>query len=196
MNKQQKLIQLENIFIAHQIECPKDELEEFADIFQVKNYKKSDIIQDANSTEEIFGYITSGLVRFYFNTRDGKEFNQTFKCEHQIFSNYYATFVKEPSPIVIQALEETSALVTDFSKILPFFDKSRAWDRLGRKITERNFMYKAIREKDLLVNDAMTRLNNFKIHFPKLTNRVSKHHLALYLGINPASLSRLLKSST
>lgn len=57
-------------------------------------------------------------------------------------------------------------------------------------------MYKAIREKDLLINDAMTRLNNFKIHFPKLTSRVSKHHLAFYLGINPASLSRLLKSST
>lgn len=64
MNKQQKLIQLENIFIAYQIECPKNELEDFADLFDVRHFKKSEIIQEVNSTEEIFGYITSGSLDF------------------------------------------------------------------------------------------------------------------------------------
>ncbi len=197
MNQHQKLIQLENIFISNSIEIPMDELTLFADIFEVKNFQKGEIIQEMNSTYEIFGYITSGLVRFYFITRDGKEFNQTFKSEHQIFSNYHTSFTKEPTPITIQALEDTTALVTNYNKILPFYEKSRCWDKLGRKVTEANFMYKAMRERDLLINDAATRLKNFRTHFPKvIIDRISKHHLALYLGINPASLSRLLKSNS
>ena len=193
MNLQQKVLQLKNVFIQFEIDYVEKELEEFASVFKLKEYKKGEIIQEVGSREEILGYITSGLVRFYFNTSDGKEFNQTFKCEHQIFSNYYATFLNEPAAFAIEALEDTTALVADNKDVQPFYDKSRCWDRLGRRVTEINFMYKAIREKDLLINDAATRLKNFYTYHDRITERISKHHLALYLGINPASLSRLLR---
>ncbi|MCT4643276.1 MAG: Crp/Fnr family transcriptional regulator [Bacteriovoracaceae bacterium] len=193
MNEQQRLLQLKNIFISLDIDYIEDELIEFASFFKEKRYNKGDTILEKNSTEKQFGYITSGLMRFFFTTLEGKEYNQNFKCEHQIFANYYTIFLNEPSPLEMQALEPTIALVADYDQIVHFYNKSRCWDKLGRKIIEINFIHKALREKDLLINDASTRLNNFRTFYAKLIHRISKHHLALYLGINPASLSRLLK---
>lgn len=186
------LIQMQNVLIQYDVKVPQSELLEFLALFESKQYAKNEVIQKEGSLTPTFGYITKGLIRFYYNNND-KEYNQSFKCEHRVFMNYYTAFAGLPSLINIQALEESEVLVADYDKITNFFNKSGQWQKLGRMILERNFLSKAKRERDLIINDPYTMLMNFNDEYKHLEGRISKHHLSLYLGINPASLSRLLK---
>lgn len=183
-----------SLFDSLKVSVPKEELDEFISLFQVREYKKGEHLVNFEDKQSIFGFITKGLIRFYFNTFEGKELNQTFKKEKEIFMNYYPHFSGEGSPFAIEALEDTQVYYVLYDKVLPFYDKARGWDRLGRKLTEQNFMIKAERERELLTFDSMNRYESFLRKFPDLSERLSKHHIALYLRINPASLSRLIKA--
>lgn len=182
------------LFDQFKIDISDIELNEFISLYKLKTYKKGENLVNFEDKNSCFGIIAKGLIRFYFNTFEGKELNQTFKKENEIFMNYYPHFSGKGSPFAIEAIEDTEAYVVNYDQVIPFYDKSLGWNKLGRKLAEENFMIKAERERELLTMDSTERYDSFLRRFPELGERLSKHHIALYLGINPASLSRLIKN--
>lgn len=185
---------IEKLFSDLGIIVPENEKIDFLSKFNFKKIAKAHHLVEVGDSIASFGFITKGLVRFYFNTFDGKELNQTFKKETDIFMNYYPHLTGKGSPFGIQALENTEVYTAKYQDLIPFYERAPGWDRLGRKLMEQNFIIKAERERELLTLDSMGRFESFLTKFPELGERLSKHHIALYLGINPASLSRLIKS--
>ncbi len=191
MGHEQYLTHVKTLLQAYQVELPENELVDFLNIFKVRNYEKGDHIVELDENVSYFGLILSGLIRHYFITYEGKELNQTFRLENEIFMNYYPHFTGKGSPFAIQALEPTKVAIVKYEDILPFYKKSPGWNELGRKLLEENFIIKAERERELLTLDSTQRYLSFTKRHPKLTDRLPLQHVALYLGINPASLSRL-----
>lgn len=128
------------------IEIETDEVNKFADLFVFKSFKKGDYIIRAGDSFNLIGFVNKGLVRFYFDTFEGKEFNQTFKKEGDFIMNYYPLYNNTGSPFSIQAMEDTTIFIADYQDFLPFYDRHPIWDRLGRKLAEANFMIKSRRE--------------------------------------------------
>jgi CRP-like cAMP-binding protein len=176
------------------VSLPDSEIEKFISLFKIRVYKKNEYLIEVNDTFNLIGFITEGLVRFCFDTFDGKEFNQTFRKEGDIILNYYPQFTGEGSPFFIQALEDTTVFIADYKDVELLYDSHHGWDRMGRKIAEENFMIKTKREAQLLLFDAKDRYSNFAKNFPDLVKRLSQYQVALYLGINPSSLNRIIKS--
>lgn len=185
--------QLLTQFDAH---VPEEDLKQFSELYTAKSLKKGDHLVEFDDRNSCFGIIHKGLIRFYFNTFEGKELNQTFKKENDIFMNYYPHFSGKGSAFAIECLEDTEVYIVNYGDIVSFYDKSPGWNKLGRRLAEENFMIKAERERELLTMDSTERYDSFVKKFPNLLNRLSKHHIALYLGINPASLSRLIKNKS
>ena len=82
--------------------------------------------------------------------------------------SFTSILVGEPSNFSIQALEETSIHVTDYRNIQELYKRHPAWQELGRKIAEDNFIVKTKREEQLLLYSAQDRYKNFCKNFPHL----------------------------
>lgn len=65
-------------------------------------------------------------------------------------------------------------------------------ERLGRKIIESILVSKINREHSFLQQSAKMRYIDFQEQHPFLNKRIPQYHIASYLGITEASLSRLI----
>ena len=67
------------------------------------------------------------------------------------------------------------------------------WQKLGRLNAEGAYVRKEQRETELLILDAEKRYSSFLESHDAIKDRISGKDIAGYLGINPATLSRLKK---
>lgn len=177
------------------MELPKDEKLAFISCFQEQHFKKGDHITLEGEKNSFLGFIFSGLVRFYFNTFEGKEFNQTFKKENQLIADHYSFLTGRPAIFSIQALEPTTIYTANYHDMSKFYDQHRNWERIGRLIVEHNFIIKTERENHLLTLDAEGRYKKFLEDFKDFHPRISQMDIALYIGVNPSTLNRLIKKN-
>ncbi len=171
-----------------------DYITELESHFEKKEYKKGDLFIDFEDTSKKLAFVYKGLARFYLNTFEGQEFNLTFKKENELFMSFYTIMTDKPSPFAIEFLEDSVIYVADYPKLRPMLDKDTYWTQVLRKLYAHNFILKAEREIQFLMYDAKTRYLNLKESNPELLARLPQYHLALYLGINPVSLNRIIKS--
>lgn len=169
------------------------EWEEFTSFLHTKKLKKDEFFIEAGQTSSDFAFITKGIVRYIINTFDGNEFNQSFKVENEFILNYYPIMAKIPSPLSIQCLEDTELIVGDYDRMSMFYERGINWNKIARKLLEMNYLNKSWREIQLLTFEAKDRYLNLVHERPDLIKRVPQYHIALHLGINPATLNRLIK---
>lgn len=178
---------------SFKLDLPENEVLEFISFFNEKKFNKGDHLVEAGKRSSFVAFITTGLVRFYFNTYEGKEFNQTFKKENHLIADYFSALTSETPHFSIQALEPTTTLFCNYKDIEIMYDKHRNWERIGRLIIEYNFIIKSIREANLLMLDAKERYLRFREEFKDFLPRLSQQDMALYIGVNPSTLNRLIK---
>jgi CRP-like cAMP-binding protein len=177
------------------IDLPEEELRELSQSFKEKTFKKGEHLVEAGEKSYFMAFITEGMVRFYYNTFEGKQINQTFKKENDLIVDYFAALTNEPAHFSIQALELTKVIYSDYRLMEPFYSKHRNWNKLGRIIIETNFIIKARREAALLQLNATERYLHFKQNFKDLFPRLTQMDIALYLAIDPSSLNRIIKKN-
>lgn len=183
-------------FLGHfPFELPEDEISEFCGFFKEKNFSKGEHISHHHERNDLVAFIIKGFVRFYFNTFDGKEFNQTFKKENQLIADHYSILTGRPAIFSIQALEDSLLYVANYQDIKRIFEKHRHWDRVGRLIIEENFVIKSERENELLTMNAEERYQCFCEKFKDYGSRISQKDVALYVGVNPSTLNRMIKKT-
>ena len=179
----QNLIQL--------VSPPDSELDEFLNLFQTRSIKRGGYFVRAGGQSTELAFVNSGLLRFFYRTTDGKEFNKSFIAENQFTAAYSSFLTDMPTRFSIQALEECHLLVCDLHSVVNMFARHGCWERLGRILAEQLFIKKEAREAEFLLDDAKTRYHNFQNTYPELEDRLTQYHVASYLGITPVALSRI-----
>jgi CRP-like cAMP-binding protein len=175
---------------------PADQWPGFQALFQTRSLGKGEFFIRAGQPSGSLAFINAGLLRFFYETGDGKEFNKSFSRENDFAGAYSAYLTRSPSRFGIQALENSHLLVAKFDAIVGLFDRHACWQRLGRLLAEQLYIRKEQREAEFLLDDALTRYRNFQAQYPGLESRVTQYHVASYLGITPVALSRIRKKSS
>lgn len=170
---------------------PEKEWEAFTSNLSEKSFDRKDYIIRAGEISNHLYFIAKGLVRFFYITLDGKEFNKHFAMENGFAGSYHSLLLKEPCGFYIQTLERTTAILIPHHVITAFYDRHPCWERLGRKNAEYMFLFKEAREKELLLDSLETRYQTFLKDFPGLTQRIAQYHIASYLGGTDVALSRI-----
>ncbi|HFB67014.1 MAG TPA: Crp/Fnr family transcriptional regulator [Aeromonadales bacterium] len=160
-------------------------------LFELRTYKNKDHIIDPTEEKSNVFFILSGLIRYYYLAEDGKEWNKAFIAEDMMCTSFSKDFLGLVSPYGIQAIEKTTILIANFSEFEMLYEKSPRIERLGRKLIERILISKMKRERSFLQNSAKMRYTDFAKENPRLFQRIPQYHLASYLGITEASLSRI-----
>jgi len=168
-----------------------DELEALLHFRKIK--KGEHFFQHFDHCDEV-AIVSSGLFRIYLTDQDGEEKTYSFIPEKSFILDFFLSW-KENSDIMVsvQALEDSEILAIKYSNFTDLMSKNHIWHEIYREVLVRNYNFKTKREIEFVQFNAKERLQKFFNNRRIDINRIPKTYLASYLGIQPPSLSRLLR---
>ena len=137
------------------------------------------------------GFLATGVMRAYYQTDDGVEYNKHFFNAPCFIGGYASLITKKPNQIVQQALTDCLIWEADYVSLVSLYDKHPSLERVARVLAEQFFVQKEQREVEIVLLDADKRYEIFRRDFPNLEQLIPQYHIASYLGITPTQLSRI-----
>lgn len=157
----------------------------------VRRFQADDVLFSAGDRPDVLYFIQSGLVRFFYLTDDGKEFNKNFVAAGSVVTSLSTFLSGVPSPFFTQALEDTVTIALPMEFVRQQIEADIHWERLLSRSVAMLALKKEQREASFLLQDAGARYEAFLDDFSDLAPRLPQYHIASYLGITPVALSRI-----
>lgn len=138
-------------------------------------------------------FICTGLFRAFYRGADDTEHNKSFFLEDSFVLALTSLVTGRRNQINLQALEDSHVLLLDYERMLQLFDQWQPLERMMRRMLEFAWASREAREIRLLTTDARLRYDMFRQEHPGLEQRIPERHIASYLRITTAELSRIQK---
>jgi len=180
--------------ISSYIEISDEEWDYYSAMFGVKEFKRKEFVLDAGDICRNVYFVNSGLLRVFFNDKEGNENTFHFTQENNFVTDYESFLKKSPANFSIQALEDTRVVVMSYEMLHDGYDKLRYGEKLGRRIAEDYFFLFSNKIKSIYTESPLDRYQNMNKEFPGILARVPQHYIASYLNISSVHLSRLKNS--
>ncbi|MEO0896868.1 MAG: Crp/Fnr family transcriptional regulator [Bacteroidota bacterium] len=155
--------------------------------------KKDDFFVREGQISQEIGILTQGIVRAYFTSKEGKEYNKTLFAAPNIIGSYVSLITGEPNRLPQQALTDCFVTTIPLHIIEDLSAEEIELERLRRKIAEHFFVMKEKRELEMALLQAEERYLIFRTEFPQAEQLIPQYHIASYLGISATQLSRIRK---
>ena len=178
-------------YLSNFTSLPSAAMQALLDLFEPITMQKGEHLATEGEFAKKLAFVQSGVLRAYYRSPKGEEFNKIFFVNPAIVGAYSSLITGQRNMINIQCLTDCELLQTNFAQILALYDEHPTVERLNRVIAEDFFVKKERREMSLVMNDASERYAMFQQEFPELENQVAQYHVASYLGITPTQLSRI-----
>lgn len=185
--------ELNVIMKNNQYALPKEVVQILEQCATSKWIAKNEIINDLDAEQIQVYYICSGLIRSYFIDYQGNDITHFFLKEDDYCCSELIIQGK-PDFLCFETLEDCRLLCISKRDLQRLLNKSDYCSALYIRILETMVINAIERERGLLTKTATERYLNFINENKGLEERIQKTHLASYLGVTPASLSRIRKT--
>ena len=160
-----------------------------------KKLKKGDFFfQHFDHCDEV-AIVSSGLFRIFLIDQEGDERTYSFIPERSFILDFFLTWGHSKRMVSVQALEESEIYTIKYKEFVRLMKHDPIWSEVYREVLLRNYMFKTKREIEFVQFNAKERLQKFIDNERIDVKRIPKSYLASYLGIQPPSLSRLLRDN-
>jgi CRP-like cAMP-binding protein len=180
-------VYLDNLSLAE------DDITYLVSRFSVEEYALGDEINQQSVGPECYRFIEKGLFRSYVRSEEKQEYIHGFYHEGRILGPFAATMNSHSPNLQIQALERSIVYSIRSNDLHEVLGRVGALDAFTRTVAERAFVESDHRLYQLLTQDASRRYENFLVSHQHLRGRIHQYMIAMYLGISPVSLSRIVK---
>ncbi|HEX8655995.1 MAG TPA: Crp/Fnr family transcriptional regulator [Hymenobacter sp.] len=173
---------------------PPDAWQVLEPLFVLTDLPKGTYFARAGEVAHSVGLLESGLLRAFYSSAMGAEYNKHFFQAPALFGAYASLITGQHSQIQIQALTDSRAWVAryaDFEALLPAWP---ALEHLARRWAELLYVQKEEREIEIVLLGAEQRYQLLRQRHPNLEQLVPQYHIASYLGITPTQLSRVRRA--
>ncbi|MEW5815032.1 MAG: Crp/Fnr family transcriptional regulator [Spirochaetota bacterium] len=136
-----------------------------------------------------FGFICSGIMRMFYLSEDGVEWNKHFFIENDFV--VASIDPKKKSIVNIQALTPVTLICISYSKFMELIHKFPQVNLFLQKMMSAHLERKQEKEIRFLSNEAIDNYKYFNHKYPGLEKIIPLYHIASYLGITPTQLSRI-----
>lgn len=138
--------------------------------------------------------VNKGIFRIYLTDHEGEEKTFSFIPEKSFILDFFLSWEENSKTMIsVQALEEAEIYTIRYNQFIELMSINTIWHDIYREVLLRNYMFKTRREIEFVQFNAKQRLKVFMQNKRIDINRIPKTYLASYLGIQPPSLSRLLR---
>ncbi len=165
--------------------------DEIKSVFRIEHYSKKEYFVREGDIPGKIGFITKGLMKYYYIDFGGDEWIKYFSAENDFVASYASFLYQTPSLYSIEAMEDTTTLTINFNSYINKINKSRTWCNIARKYTEKIYYEKEKREASFLKENGRERYADFLNEYKHLVDRISLKDTASFLGLTPVSLSRI-----
>ncbi|WP_246269384.1 Crp/Fnr family transcriptional regulator [Chitinophaga oryzae] len=172
---------------------PDKEWEELSACWTPVTFKRKDMITAAGEVEKYIYFVEEGVQRL-FSLENDREVTLLFTYIGS-FSGVIDSFqLQRPSPWYLEALTHSRMLRlswADFDRLTRQYPLLDRWVRLGSVAALGGILE---RHKEILSYSAEQKFRTLLTRSPHVLQLIPQKYLASYLGIDPATFSKLLKS--
>jgi len=168
-------------------------IEVLKSIFQVRHFRKNDLILRAGEYAKYYYFVYEGLLGYYKLDYQGDIIYKLFFQENSFCASTAAITTDQPSSFNIIALEDAALIQYPAKTFRELVNKHHDLALFQIAYLEQNWVVKKEPlEIGLKWQSAKERyLELYKNHH--LFTRLKQHHIASYLGVTPTQLSRIRK---
>jgi CRP-like cAMP-binding protein len=178
-------------FLRRSRDFPDGELARARQVFRPVRLERGALFSRAGDWPDRVAFLVQGLVRLVYATDGGADRTHGFRAENQLFCAYSAVLRGERSQMSIEALEPCLLLTTSRRAFDELTSGHPCWRELIAGLTEELYLEQETRQRELLLEDAVTRYLSFVGRNPSLTSRLTQAQIASYIGVTPVALSRI-----
>lgn len=180
------------VLIASLIDINDEEWTYYSAMFEIKKFKKKEIILQVGEVAKSVFFVNKGLLRIYFLDKNQKECTFHFAQELGFATDYESFLRKTPSKYSIQAMEDTEVVIMSHFMVHDGYKGLRYGEKLGRLLAETHFFLFSNKLLELYTQTPLERYEQMNKLFPKILQRVPQHYIASYLNISSVHLSRII----
>lgn len=162
---------------------------------KIRRLKKGEHYFVQGQTFDEIGFVVRGLLYNYYTTQTGEFRVKAFLKEADPVTCYSDLLKGTPPNFSCMTVEETTLIVIKYKDLLELYERHKCWERMGRISAEKLFILKEEREYEFLMMDAKGRYERFIEMNEAIVHRLPLYLIASFIGISPASLSRLRNES-
>lgn len=151
---------------------------------------KGEVLLKEGETANRMYFVEKGLLFGRVN-RDGRDVVNWFADEGDFVTSMYSFISRRPAHESIEALEECILQVISYDDLQTLYRRSPSFERLGRLLTETDYIHLEERALILQSSSAAERYRLFLEREPELYHRISLGLLSSYLGVSQETLSRI-----
>ncbi len=161
--------------------------------FDVKHFKKKEIIADKGEVSKYLYFLVSGITRSFYVNNKGAEVTRLITNKNRFFTNFLSFNKNLPSNEIIESIEDSQVLYINREKFYKILEEVPLTKQVFTLVLEDSYTQHLERIEVLSCFSPKERflhlLNQDKELLYSLPNKV----LASYLGITQETCSRLKK---
>lgn len=156
-----------------------------------KNISKGSILIREGQTVDKIYFVTGGCLRSYCIDKTGKEHTLQFAIKNWWISDYIAIHNNESATLTIECVKPSSVIEFNAKQLSGTLTLYPEYEPFQRNLLERHIVSLNKRILNQLQLTATERYNLFLEQYPDIEQYTRNYHIASYLGITQASLSRI-----
>ncbi|RYZ57739.1 MAG: Crp/Fnr family transcriptional regulator [Proteobacteria bacterium] len=180
-------------FYLDNLSLAEDDISYLVSRFAVEEYAPGDEVVQQAAGAQRYRFIEKGLFRSFIRNEEKQEYIHGFFHEGRLLGPFSATMNSHSPDLQVQALERSIVYSIKASDLHDVLGRAGILEQFTRVVAERAFVESDQRLYQLLTQDASKRYENFLLSHQHLRGRIHQYMIAMYLGISPVSLSRIVK---
>lgn len=155
-----------------------------------KEVEKGELLLKEGQVSHNIVLVGKGMLRqFYY--KNGKDVTEHFSYEGCIVICIESTLKKEPTHLMIEALEDSVVYLLPYDKLMLLTEISWEINMFYRKILEYSLIVSQIKADSWRFETARERYSQLMKQQPEVIKRAPLSHIASYLLMTPETLSRV-----
>lgn len=167
------------------------DLEMLTGLTTTKSISKGDYLIREGSVCNQIVYIKEGILRSYFSKENGEEITYCITFGNNLMTALSSLITGNPTEENIQALTDMELEVLEKEDLNRLYAKSHAWLKVGKMLTEIQYIELEKRMFLLQKHSARNRYETFVESHANYLQYIPLQYLASYLNVTPRHLSRL-----
>ncbi len=139
------------------------------------------------------GFVRSGILRAYFYDNNGNDITTNFFASGSLIVSFDSFNNQVPSRENIIAIEDSELLVITYHRQNELYELIPVWRQICKDVSDKKNQAMLARSVQFQTLSASERYQLFCKENPEIVKKVALRHIASYLGIDIATLSRIRK---
>jgi CRP-like cAMP-binding protein len=139
------------------------------------------------------GFVTKGLFRSFFYDDDANEITTDFFPEGSLIIAFDSFNNRTRSKEYIKAVEDSDLMAVSYEKQKELYDKIPSWNHICKDLADVKSREMLERVSRFQTMTATERYRAFCKEYPGILQKATLGHIASYIGVDIATLSRIRK---